>query len=204
MSTYYDLLIECFRNYNILFLGTLLILQSIGIPTGSTLLVIAAGALGYAGEFNITILLLEVWIFSSIGDIIAYILWKTIGVKLLSKFSRFRTYFEPKLSKMHTYLERHGKSTVFFTRFLLSPMGPSINAAAGIAKYELLTFSLFVTLGELLWTCMYLGLGYWFADSWSTIIPIVTQLTEILTCFAILIAIIYFLIKLIRVKNNPA
>lgn len=201
MSNYYNLLIECFRNYNIWFLGILIILSAIGIPTGSTLMVIAAGAFAYAGEFNIIILLLEVWIFAAIGDIIAYYLWKTVGVKLLLRFSRFKTYFEPKLSKMHIYLERHGKGKVFFTRFLVSAMCPSINAAAGVAKYELFAFSVFASLGELLWTCMYLGLRYWFADSWDTIIPVVTQLTEALAYLSILIAIIYFLIKLFRVKE---
>lgn len=202
MSTYYNLLIEYFRNYNIWFLGILIIIQAFGIPTGATLVVIAAGALAFAGEFNIIILILEVWIFSSLGDIIAYILWKTVGVKLLTKFSRLNMYFQPKLTKMHIYLNRHGKSTVFFTRFLLSPMGPSINVAAGIARYEWVTFSIFVSLGELFWTCIYLGLGYWFADSWDTLIPVITQLTLILTCFSILIAIIYFLIKFFRVKED--
>lgn len=198
MSKYSDLLIEYLRNYNIWFLSILIILQCIGIPTGATLLVIASGAFAYAGEFNIFVLLLEVWFFSSAGDIFAYTLWKIIGQKTLMRFSKLRTFFMPKLSKMQTYLDVHGKGAVFITRFLLSGIGPLINAAAGISKYGLYTFSLFVILGELLWSCMYLGIGYWFADSFDTIVPVILQSSEVLTCFFILIVIVYFIVKLAK------
>lgn len=50
------------------------------------------------------------------------------------------------------------KKYSFFTRFLISAMGSFVNVAAGITEYRLVTFSLFVALGELFWTCMYLGL----------------------------------------------
>jgi membrane-associated protein len=201
MNNYYNLLMENFRIYNIWFLGILIILQCIGIPTGATIVVIASGAFAYAGEFNLVILLLEVWIFSIIGDITAYYLWKIAGEKTLKRFSKVKVYFEPKLSRMEIYLEKHGKGAVFFSRFLISAIGPLINAAAGIADYELYTFTLFVVFGELLWTCIYIGIGYWFADSWDTIIPALTQFSKISIYFFLLIVIIYFLIKLFKLKE---
>jgi membrane-associated protein len=197
-----DLLIQYFRNYNIWFLSILIILGCVGIPTGSTLLVIAAGAFAYAGEFNIGILLLEIWIFACIGDSIAYIIWRVLGNKILSKYSKLKAYFHPKIVRAETYLKKHGKTTIFFTRFLIAPMGPFVNAAAGVTEYKLLTFSSFVGLGELVWTCIYLGLGYWFGDSWETIIPIVTQFSQFLTYIIILSIILYFFIKTIRTNKR--
>jgi len=81
-------------------------------------------------------------------------------------------------------------------------MGPFVNAAAGITQYKLWTFNLFVALGELFWTCIYLGLGYWFGDSWESIVPIVTQFGQFLTYIAILIIALYFFIKLLRNKKR--
>ncbi|MTK11710.1 MAG: DedA family protein [Clostridiaceae bacterium] len=201
MSSFTYLLITYFRNYNIWFLSILIILGCLGIPTGASLVVIASGAFAYAGEFNIVTLLLKIWFFSCAGDSIAYIIWKVIGHKLLNKSLRVKTYFEPKIIKAQNYLKKHGKGAVFFTRFLISAMGPFVNAAAGITEYKLTTFCLFVALGELLWSCIYLGLGYWFGDSWETIVPLVTQIGEFLTYITILIIAIYFFIKMIR-KNK--
>lgn len=162
----------------------------------------ASGAFTYAGEFNVVILLLEVWFFSWLGDNIAYIMWRVIGDKALNKHSKVKTYFQPKIFKAKNYLRKHGKSYVFFSRFLISAIGPFINAAAGITGYKLGTFSLFVVLGELFWTCIYLGLGYWFGDSWETIVPIVTGFGQFSTYIAILIIALYFFIKVIRNKKH--
>ncbi|MFL0198006.1 DedA family protein [Clostridium sp. WILCCON 0269] len=201
MSNCTNLLIIYFRNYNIWFLSILIILGCIGIPSGASLVVIASGAFAYAGEFNVVILLLEIWLFSCAGDNIAYIMWRGIGNKLLNKSVRVTNYFKPKIIKSQNYLKKHGKETIFFTRFLISAMGPSVNAAAGITEYRLVTFNLFAALGELLWSCIYLGLGYWFGDSWETIIPIVTQIGEFSTCITILIITIYFFTKTNKAKR---
>lgn len=202
MGNLTNILIIYFRNYNIWFLSILILLRCIGIPTGARLVVIASGAFAYAGEFNIVILLFKVWFFSCIGDIIAYSMWKAIGNKILNKSLRLKTCFEPQIIKAQNYLKKYGKSTVFFTRFLIATMGPFVNAAAGITQYKLVTFSLFAALGQLFWTCIYLGLGYWFADSWENIVPMVTQIGELLTYITILIIIVYFFIKIIRTNKR--
>lgn len=200
MNNLTNLLIICFKNYNIWFLSILIISGCVGIPTGACLIVIASGAFAYAGQFNIVILLLEIWIFSCLGDNVAYIIWQIVGNKFLNKSLKIKTYLTPKIVNAQNYLDKYGKGTVFFTRFLISGMGPFVNAAAGITKYKPLTFNLFVVLGDLLWSCMYFGLGYWFGDSWETIVPMVTQIGEILTYITILTIAIYFFIKMIRNK----
>jgi len=202
MSEFSNLLIECFRNYNIWFLSIIIVLQCIGIPTGASLVVIASGAFAYAGEFNVVVLLFEIWFFAWLGDNISYILWKFIGGKVLSRHIKIKTYFDSKIARAEHYLKKYGRSTVFFTRFIVGAMGPFVNAAAGITQYKLWTFNLFVALGELFWTCIYLGLGYWFGDSWESIVPIVTQFGQFLTYIAILIIALYFFIKLLRNKKR--
>jgi membrane-associated protein len=202
MSEFSNLLIEYFRNYNIWFLSIIIVLQCIGIPTGASLLVIASGAFAYAGEFNVGILLVEVWFFAWLGDNIAYIIWRFIGNKSLKRKSKLQVFFRPKIVKAKSYLEEHGRSSVFFSRFFISAMGPFVNAAAGITRYKLCTFSLYVALGELFWTCIYLGLGYWFGDSWETIVPIVTEFGQFSTYIAILIVALYFFVKAIKKKKS--
>ena len=202
MSNFTELLIQYFRDYNIWFLSILMILQGIGVPIGMSMLVIACGAFAYAGEFNIVLIVLEVWIFAWIGDCAGYFLWKIIGYRLLIKFPRLNSYFEPKILKARNYLNKHGKSAVFLTRFLISPMGPFVNASAGIVNYSVAAFSLFALLGEFFWTGIYIGLGYWFGDSWESIVPLVSQFGEIITYAAILSLIVYMFIKIVKGKNK--
>ncbi|MGH4121289.1 DedA family protein [Clostridium sp.] len=200
MSEFSNLLIEGFRNYNIWFLSIIIVLQCIGIPTGASLLVLASGAFAYAGEFNVVILFLQVWFFAWLGDNIAYIMWKAIGDKALNRHTKFKKHFQPKILKAEIYLIKHGRISVFISRFLIAAMGPFINAAAGITGYRLRTFSIYVAFGELFWTCIYLGLGYWFGDSWETIVPIVSDFGKFITYILILIIILYFFIK--AISNN--
>jgi membrane-associated protein len=204
MSSFSDLLVELFRNYSTWFLCVIIILQCIGIPTGASLIVIASGAFAFVGEYNIVILLFQIWLFSLIGDSIAYFLWKTLGLKVINKSSRIKNYIEPKIEKSKIYLEKHGKLSVFLTRFFISSIGPFVNAAAGISGYSLISFVTFVAIGELIWAGMYLGLGYWFGDSWESIIPIVTQFAEVLTYITLIVICLYLLINTIKKKKTDS
>lgn len=202
MSSFTELLIQYFRQYNILFLSILMILQGIGIPLSMSMIVIACGAFAYVGEFNIVTILLEVWFFAWLGDCAGYFLWKIIGYRLLYKFPKLNRYFKPKLLKARNYLNKHGKSAVFLTRFLISPMGPFVNASAGIVNYSIIAFSIFALFGELFWTGIYIGLGYWFGDSWENIVPLVSQFGRIITYVVILVIIVYMFIKIIKGKSE--
>lgn len=79
-------------------------------------------------------------------------------------------------------------------------MGPFVNAAAGIAAFRMRYFILFAVLGEFLWSSIYLGLGYWFGDSWESIVPIITQVSEILVGLIILGIIVHLFIKTLKKK----
>lgn len=190
-----SVLVEYFRTYNIFFLSILVIVQCSGIPTGGTFLVIGSGAFAYAGEFNIAKLFMEVWIFSFIGDTLSYVLWRTVEGKFSTKFLKLKNHLEPKISSAHNYLNKYGKGTIFFSRFLIPGMGPFVNAAAGITGYNLKTFMKYCAMGEIFWVSIYLGLGYWFGDSWESIIPLVTQFGQIIALIVSLVVIVYFIIK---------
>lgn len=201
MSYTSDFLIECFRNYSIYFLGILIILKFTGIPTGSSIVVIVAGAVSYKGEYNIINLLLQVWFFSCIGDLIGYISWKLIGYKVLFKFLTLKRFFEPKILKSQDYLDRYGKYLIFFSRFLISSTAPFVNAACGVSMYKFSSFSLYIIMGNFFWTIIYLSLGYWFSDSFEIIIPFVSSVGEGITFLTLAIIFIYVFVKRFKCKN---
>jgi len=52
MSVLVNFIIVCLHKYNIWFLGILIILQGIGVPTFPSMFVIALGAFSFGGNVN--------------------------------------------------------------------------------------------------------------------------------------------------------
>lgn len=203
MSDIFTLTIEFFRQYNIIFLAVLIMLQGIGVPTGVGVLVMASGAFAFAGEFNIFLLFGEVWLFTTIGDSIGYWTWRRFGRYILNTFPKVQKYLDPKLQKTGIFFNKHGKVAIILTRFPLSALGALVNATAGITKYRFVHFILTAMIGEFLWVTVYLGLGYWFGDAWETISDLITQFGLLLGLILLLIIVIYISYRmLVKKKSN--
>lgn len=191
MSDIYTLTMEIFREYNIIFLAVLIIIQGIGVPTGAGALVMASGAYAFAGEYNIFLLFCGVWLFEVMADSVAYWTWRRFGRYILNTFPRVQKYLDPKLKKTGLYFRRRGKFSILLTRFPFSALGSLVNATAGITKYRFRHFILTAIMGEFLWVTAYLGLGYWFGNAWETISDLVTQFGVLLGLIIILLFVIY-------------
>lgn len=191
MSDIYTLTIELFRQYNIIFLAVLIIIQGIGVPTGAGALVMASGAYAFAGEYNVFLLFCGVWLFEVIADSVGYWTWRRFGRYILNTFPRVQKYLDPKLKKTGIYFRRRGKFAILLTRFPFSALGSLVNATAGITKYRFRHFILTAIVGEFLWVAAYLGLGYWFGNAWETISDLVTQFGLLLGLIIILVFVIY-------------
>ena len=200
MSDILAFTIEFFRQYNIIFLAVLIMLQGIGLPTGSSVLVMASGAFAFAGEFNIFLLFAEVWLFTAIADCLGYWTWRQFGGFILNTFPRMQKYLDPKLQKTGLFFRKRGRVAIILTRFPLSALGALVNAIAGITNYKFPHFILAAMIGELFWVTVYLGVGYWFGDAWETISDLVTQFGLLLVLLVLLIIVIYFSYKKIFKK----
>lgn len=196
MSDILALTIEVFRQYNIIFLAVIIMIQGIGVPTGVSVLVMASGAFAFAGEFSIFVLFLEVWLLTSLGDSVGYWTWRQFGRFILKTFPRLQKYLDPKLQKTDIFFRKHGKFAVIVTRFPLSALGSLVNATAGITKYQYLHFVLTAMIGEFMWVAFYLGVGYWFGDAWETISDLITQFGLLLGLMVLLLFVIYLTYKM--------
>jgi membrane-associated protein len=193
--------IEFFRQYNMLFLACLILLQGIGIPTGAGALVIAAGAFAFAGDYNIYLLFFEVWVFSSLGDCIGYYVWNKFSVFLFNKIPKLKHYLQPKLIKSDIFLKKHGGLAILLTRFPISALGAFVNATAGITNYGFFKFILIAIAGESFWVAFYLAIGYWFGDAWETINDFIMQFGILILLVVLLIILMYVAYKNLVAKD---
>ena len=85
------------------------------------------------------------------------------------------------LARANRMVDRWGGPGVYFSRWLVSPLGPWINFIAGGAGLERLRFTLWDIAGEATWVALYVTLGYVFSSN-------LTALTELVSNWAGLIS----------------
>ena len=202
MSGVVAILISYLREYNIWFLPIMILLQGFGIPTFPSVLVMASGAFAYQGEFNVIFLFIRVWLFLIAADSITYWVWERFGEYLFNRHEKMKNYFEPKLNKAQVYLEKRGKIAVFLTRFAICALSPFINAVAGLSEYKFFKYISAAAAGDLIWTSLYIGLGYWFGDSWEEASSIVSKFGQLITLIVLLIVMIYVAKKWVFVRKT--
>ncbi len=156
-------ILEWFVSYGVTALFFTLLLAAIGIPLPSSLLLIAAGSFIEQGELVLWQVLLFGCTGVILGDQVGYGLGRWGGRRLLQRFAA-HLGGEDKLKQSEAFSLRWGGSGIFFSRWLVTPLGPWLNVSSGVTAYPWLHFLLWDILGEIVWVFLYLALGYHFSD----------------------------------------
>ena len=202
MSDLIILLVEFVKQHEIWFLGGLLVLQNNGVPLASSLVVMASGAMAYTGEFSLPVLGFYVWLFSLLGDVSSYWLWRGIDKHVVHRSRRVNQAVGKWLDKAEGYYDRYGKLTVFTTRFPFSALGTVVNVFAGATGYSFILFFITVAVGQLIWSIFYLGLGYLFSDSWEQLALVISQSGWLMAIIMALVLSAYLARKMCLKRSN--
>lgn len=128
---------------------------------GDTLL-LAAGILAAAGEFNIAILVTVVMISAILGGWVGYWIGLKTGPKLFTKDDGiiFRHEY---IEKSEKFYEKHGGKTIILARFIpiVRTFAPVV---AGIGKMNQAKFMLYNVIGSAIWGAGVTLLGYYFGS----------------------------------------
>jgi membrane-associated protein len=157
-------------------------------------LLFAAGAFATTGSFNISILILLLWLAAFLGDTVNYYIGRIIGQKLIDnhKIKINQKYID----RTQEFYNKYGGKTIFLARFIpiIRTFAPFI---AGISKMNYAKFSLYNILGGLTWVLIFTLSGYFFGN-----IPQVKENFSIVIFAIILISFIPVFIELISNKNS--
>jgi membrane-associated protein len=138
-------------------------IAAVGVPLPITLLLIVTGSLISQGVMNFWVAIGLAGAGSVIGDQIGYGIGRWGGNELVDKFTRLLGGPE-RLEKAQSTARRWGGPGIFFSRWLVTALGPWVNLASGLAGYPWMRFLVWDTLGEFLGTLIYVGLGKVFSD----------------------------------------
>jgi membrane-associated protein len=158
-----DQLLAALTQYGSPALFVVVAIAAIGVPVPVTLLLIVTGSLAAQGSINVWLAIIIASAGSVAGDQIGFAVGRWGGKKLIAKFSRLLGDAE-RIKKLDARARSWGGAGVFFSRWLVTPLGPWINLASGAADYSWLQFTLWDILGESFGAALFIWLGHLFSD----------------------------------------
>ena len=157
-------------------LFAVVLIAAIGVPLPITLLLIVTGSLISQGVMDLWWAIGLATAGSVIGDLIGYAVGRWGGSELVDRFTRLLGGPE-RLEKTQSTARRWGGAGIFFSRWLVTPLGPWVNLGSGLADYPWMRFLVWDALGEFVGTVIYVGLGKVFSDRVLALDAMLSDLT---------------------------
>lgn len=198
------------NNMNYGSIAALMTIESSFIPFPSEVVIPPAAYIASKPESNLNIFL--VVLFGTLGALIgAYInyflaLWlgRPVVYKIAdSRFGKFMLLSSEKVQKAEIYFNKHGKVSTFIGR-LIPGIRQLISLPAGLAKMNLLPFTIYTVLGAGIWNMVLALVGYLAHGQADLINKYSHELSYIILALLILI-IVYFVARFFirkRKKNR--
>lgn len=180
MTWLHDELLTLVLLYGYPVVAVVVFVGAVGMPLPSTAILLAAGAFAVEGELRLEVLIPLVAIAALAGDCVGYLVGRWIGYPALQHHGPRVGLTAVRLATVHEYFQAWAGPGVFLTRWLLTPAAPPLNLLAGATGFAAAAFVLFAGTGEILWSAAYVGLGYFFGASWSSVLDYVQDAPPVL------------------------
>ncbi len=170
----------------ILFLTTFF--SCLALPVPASLLMLTGGAFVASGDLSAAETFVACLLGAVAGDQTGFLLAQQIE-KRLSGFLEKHPDSKSAMAKARVFSERWGGPGVFFSRWLFSPLGPYVNFTVGAAGVGWLRFTIWDLLGEITWVCIYLGLGFSFANQIESLSALLGNISGLLAALVVTMAL---------------
>ena len=176
----------------------MMFLESSFFPFPSEVVMIPAGYLSYKGEMNLGLAIFFGILGSLGGALLNYFLAIRLGRAFLVKYGRYFFIKEETIIKMEDFFKDHGHISTFSGR-LIPAVRQYISFPAGLARMNLLVFSLYTSLGAAIWVVILAMLGYFIGDNEALVKEYLRYI--IISILFALAALGYFYYRKIK-RNN--
>jgi membrane-associated protein len=144
-------------------LFAVVLVASLGAPLPIALLLVVTGSLSAQGAISLPAAIAAAGTGSVLGDLAGYAIGRWGGASLINRLTKI-IGGSNRLQQAEAKARERAALYIFLTRWLLSPLGPWVNLASGIAQYPWPRFLLWDALGEFFGVALYISLGSLFSD----------------------------------------
>lgn len=154
------------EQYKLLAIFITMTLESACIPLPSEVVMPYAGHLVAKGSLGMLETTLVASLANLTGSLLAYTAGRMGGRGFINKYGKYIFLSQKHLALADRWFDSRGEVTVFLSR-MLPAVRTFISLPAGIARMDIIRFSLYSFLGSLPWNLLLVYLGYLFTDRWD-------------------------------------
>lgn len=171
----------------------------LGLPVPGSLALLAAGSFSASGDLVPAAAIAAGLAGALLGDQAGYWLGAA-GTERAAAFAE-RRGMSGALARARQLIGRFGGAAVFFTRWLLAPIGPAVNLVGGMTAMSWRRFTVFDVAGEIVWVGLYFGLGYAFSRDIVEIAAVSGDLVWMLAAAAVSLVLALRLRSVLRTRS---
>lgn len=154
-------------------------LSCLALPVPASLVMLTGGAFTATGDLALWTVAAGALAGAVLGDQAGYSLGWRAGAALAPRITA-KPRRAAALARARGLIEERGGAGVFFSRWLVSPLGPWVNLAAGAAEMHRGRFTLSAVAGEIIWVALYVGLGRAFTEYLDAVAEIAADVSGII------------------------
>ena len=170
----------------------LMFLESSFFPFPSEVVIPPAGYLASKGQMNIFLVIIAGILGSLLGALFNYWISLKVGRPFFNRYGKYFLVSTRSLDKAEEYFQKHGHISTLIGR-LLPGIRQYISLPAGVARMNLIQFTIFTALGSGIWVLILAVLGYAVGSSESLLNIYLHRLTIILILFCFALGGTYFI-----------
>ena len=168
-----DLLLDLVAQYGLIILAGTIFLAALGAPVPGTVLLVLSGAYAASGDMEPVSVVLVAFLAAVAGDISAFAIGYKGGEWLQGRLRS--SGLGKQIGKAEAAMAKWGGLGVFLSRWLVAPIGPTLNYVAGIGRFSWQRFVLWDVLGEMMWVGIYVGIGMLFSASALALVDMIAS-----------------------------
>ena len=159
-----QLLLDLLPRYGYLAIAGVAFAGAAGVPLPVTPLLLAAGALGADGKLSLPLAALAGLLAGMAGDCAGFGIGHLLGRRLLRRLGPKVGLSEERMDGAQGAVRRWGGWIVWLTRWLLTPLGSTVNVLAGANGYPFRSFVVLDAFGTAIFVGGYVALGRFLGD----------------------------------------
>lgn len=176
-----ELILALVASYGSPIVAGVLLLDALGLPLPSTLIVTASGAFVRQEFLDIYTTPILGLLGVVTGDTIVYGVGRFARLWIRKRFGQSAAW-----KKAQNFFERRGSIAIYLTRWLITPIAIPTNLIAASSDYPFSRWFLFDLAGVLTWIVLYGTLGYAFGSQWELIGEYISNLGTLILGLAAL------------------
>ncbi len=191
-----EFIINIMNSYGYLGVFLLILIENIFPPIPSEVILLFGGFMTTYTSLNVLGMTMSSTLGSVLGALILYKIGNFFNEKTLKRLIHTRLgkllrINNSDIDSSFNYFQTKGEKTIFFCRFI--PLIRSlISLPAGINKMNITKFTIYTTLGSLIWNIVLIVMGLIVGSNWENILNIINICSRYIVLILFIIIIILF------------